>query len=95
MQDNQKTIIKELLTSLTAFASGDGVGEVINLENKYVPGVLPLGIDHSEALHEEAAGADGKPAKNKAIEGCLNLSLATPFSQSTSFCSPMELNAAI
>jgi len=45
VQENQKTIMKELQESLRAFSKGDAVTGVINLENEFVPGVIPKGID--------------------------------------------------
>jgi hypothetical protein len=42
--------MQELEASLKAFIQGDALTEVINLENTFIPGVVPKGIDQSEAL---------------------------------------------
>lgn len=49
-----------------------------------MPGHIPEGVEQSQALEEEKG-------PNKAIENVLKHSvMATPFSMSTSYCSPEE-----
>ena len=78
---NRKTIMQELEASLKAFIQGDALTEVINLENTFIPGVVPKGIDQSEALVGDDEG-------NKTLQRFLQKSLATPFSISTSYKTP-------
>lgn len=77
--------MSELEASLKAFSKGDGITEVINLENSFVAGVIPKGIDQSEALEGDGEG-------NKTLQSFLQKSLATPFSISTSYKTPEPIS---
>ena len=45
VEDNQKTILKALTTSLRSFAKGESASKVINIECAFVAGQIPKGVD--------------------------------------------------